>query len=192
MKSISRTKSADQRYYGVAEAIVVDVNDPAKEGRVKLKFPWFDEGSISEWCRVRQLYAGNGYGTFFVPEKDDEVIVAFIHGDMRFPVVMGGLYNGQDKPSVHRDEQNDQKQIKTKAGHTITLDDSSGEEKIEIIDSSGNNHLIINAVDNTIAIQANSDISIQSQTGKLTLIATDITIDASNQMILRGTSVNIN
>ena len=75
--SQARSRSTDQRYYGVAEAIVTDVNDPEKEGRVKLRYPWFDDQTVSDWCRVRQLYAGNGYGTFFVPEVGDEVLVVF-------------------------------------------------------------------------------------------------------------------
>ena len=56
----------------------------------------------SDWCRVVQPYAGNGYGAVFVPEKGDEVLVAFVHGDMRFPIVIGGLYNGKDKPPTAR------------------------------------------------------------------------------------------
>ena len=49
-----------------------------------------------------QFYAGNGYGAFFVPEVGDEVLVAFTHGDMRMPIILGGLYNGVDKPVTYR------------------------------------------------------------------------------------------
>src|SRR5688572_28993399 len=108
----SRSRSTDQRYYGVAEAIVTDVNDPEQEGRVKLKYPLFDDNTVSDWARVRQLYAGKGYGTFFIPEVDDEVLVAFVHGDMKMPIVLGGLYNGSDKPSMFRDDSTDPKLIR--------------------------------------------------------------------------------
>ena len=101
---VPRSLSTDQRYYGVYEALVSDVNDPANEGRVKIKMPWFDEQMETEWCRVRQFYAGNGYGAFFVPEVGDEVLIAFIQGDMRQPIILGGLYNGNDKPPSHRDD----------------------------------------------------------------------------------------
>ena len=48
--------------------------------------------------RRASSYAGNGYGSFFVPEVGDEVLVAFVQGDMRYPIILGGLYNGEDKP----------------------------------------------------------------------------------------------
>lgn len=129
-RTVPRARSTDRRYYGLVEAIVVE-NDGDDEGRVKVKFPWFDGGAtISEWCRVSQLYAGGGYGSVFVPEKDDEVLVAFVHGDMRFPIVLGGLYNGVDKPPTARDGGRDQKTIRTKAGHEVLFDDSAKEIRI--------------------------------------------------------------
>src|SRR5262245_64193000 len=91
-----RSRSTDQRYYGVAAARVTYVNYTQELGRVKLKFPWFDQNMETEWCRVRQFYAGNQYGAFFIPEVGDEVLVSFIHGDMRLPIILGGLYNGKD------------------------------------------------------------------------------------------------
>ena len=100
MTLVARSTSTDKRYYGVCEGIVVDNEDPEQQGRIKVKLPWFDDETVTEWCRVRQAYAGNGYGMFFIPEVDDEVLVAFIHGDLRLPVILGGLYNGIDKPAT--------------------------------------------------------------------------------------------
>lgn len=129
-RTAPRARSTDRRYYGVVEAIVVE-NEGDDEGRVKVKFPWFDGGgSVTEWCRVSQLYAGGGYGSVFVPEKDDEVLVAFIHGDMRFPIVLGGMYNGVDKPPTARKDGKDQKIIRTRAGHEVLLDDGAKEVRI--------------------------------------------------------------
>lgn len=181
----SRSRSTDQRYYGVAEAIVTDVNDPEHEGRVKVTYPWFDDNTVSDWCRVRQLYAGPGYGTFFVPEKDDEVLVAFIHGDMTQPIVLGGLYNGNDKPSVYRDDKakKDPKLIRTKGGQQILLDDSSGKEKIQIVDKAGNT-IVIDAVAKTITVEAHSNITVQSKSG-------NVTVEAKGTLLLKGAAVNI-
>ena len=130
--AMSPSGSTELRYYGVYEALVSDVNDPAKEGRVKIKIPWFDPGLETEWCRVRQFYAGNGYGAFYVPECGDEVLIAFIKGSMSEPVILGGLYNGSDKPPSHRDDQTDQKMLRTKAGHEFLLDNSPGKERVRI------------------------------------------------------------
>ena len=129
-RTVPRARSTDRRYYGVVEAIVVE-NEGDDEGRIKVQFPWFDGGSTTtEWCRVSQLYAGGGYGSVFVPEKGDEVLVAFVHGDMRFPIVLGGLYNGVDKPPTARTDGRDQKIIRTKAGHEVLLDDGAKEIRI--------------------------------------------------------------
>jgi phage baseplate assembly protein V len=187
----SRSRSTDQRYYGVAEALVTDVNDPEREGRVKVKYPWFDDQTVSDWCRVRQLYAGGGYGTFFVPEVGDEVLVAFVHGDMRMPIVLGGLYNGTDKPSVYRDDSTDPKLIRTKGGHQILLDDSAGKERIEIVDKQGN-ALVIDAVANTITLEAQSNVTVESKTGTLLLKGATVKIEASGTMTLTGSTINLN
>ena len=127
-----RSRSADRRYYGVVEAIVAEVEDSGEEARVKVKFPWFDDAMVTEWCRVAQPYAGNGYGFVFVPEQDDEVLVAFVHGDMRMPIVIGGLYNGKDKPPTARKKDNDQKMVRTKLGHELMLDDTEKTQRVRL------------------------------------------------------------
>jgi uncharacterized protein involved in type VI secretion and phage assembly len=136
MSSPARSRSTDKRFYGVVEAIVQESTGD-DEGRVKVTFPWFDGGTVTDWCRVCQLYAGNGYGSTFVPEQGDEVVVAFVHGDMRFPIVLGGLYNGKDKPAVAPVDGKDQKTIRTKAGHQLTFDDQSGQAAVRVTSAGG-------------------------------------------------------
>ena len=130
-------RSTERRFFGVVEAIVADVNDPEGEGRIKCTFPWLDEMTVSEWCRVSQFYAGPGYGAFWIPEVRDEVLVAFVHGLMCQPIVLGGLYNGKDKPSTQRKDDLDQKLFRTKAGHQILLDDSKDKHAITITTNGG-------------------------------------------------------
>jgi phage baseplate assembly protein V len=149
--TLPRSRSTDQRYYGVYEALVSDVNDPAKEGRVKIKMPWFDAEMETEWCRVRQFYAGSNYGAFYVPERGDEVLIAFVQGDMRYPVILGGLYNGNDKPPSHRDDETDQKLLRTKAGHEFLLDDSPGKERVRLT-TKGGHELDLSDVDKKVVV----------------------------------------
>lgn len=119
-----RAESLHQPHPGVCTGIVEENEDPDKEGRVKVRFPWLDNRTVTEWCRVVQPYAGNKYGIMFVPEKKDEVLISFVHGDMNEPVVIGGLYNAKDKPPGFRQQQTDKKVIRTKAGHELLFDDS--------------------------------------------------------------------
>lgn len=196
MTAQSRTRTTDRRYFGVYEAIVMEVNDDAKEGRVKVKFPWFDEQTTAEWCRVRQPYAGNDYGAFFVPEVGDEVLVAFIQGDMRFPVILGGLYNGKDKPPTSRAADKDQKMIRTKGRHEILLDDTANKERVWIKTKGG--HLAdLSDVDKKVTIQTagNHQLTLDDQGKKATMqtaggpkveiddAAKKITIDADGKSI---------
>ena len=176
---VPRSLSTDQRYYGVYEALVSDVNDPANEGRVKIKMPWFDEQMETEWCRVRQFYAGNGYGAFFVPEVGDEVLIAFIQGDMRQPIILGGLYNGNDKPPSHRDDQTDQKLVRTKGGHEFLLDDSSGKERVRIT-TQGGHQLDLSDADNTVSVTTSGGQSITMSPGTITLQADAIVLSGSS------------
>jgi uncharacterized protein involved in type VI secretion and phage assembly len=187
-----RSRSTDRRFYGIAEAIVTDNDDPENEGRVKVRLPWFDEEMITEWCRVRQPYAGSGYGWYLVPEVGDEVLVAFIHGDLRLPVILGGLWNGKDKPSVHRGAGKDPKLLRTKKGHEILLDDSDGAEKIVIVDSGGKNRITLDVT--------GSSITVESTSGKLTLRGREVEIEAQQgikvtaggTLDLKGSTINLN
>ena len=86
-----------RRVAGVAIGIVTSVNDPEGRGRVRLNFPWLDLNS-SDWAPVAAPMAGSKRGVFFMPEVDDEVLVAFEHGDFDHPFVVGFLWNGVDKP----------------------------------------------------------------------------------------------
>jgi len=156
----SRSRTTDRRYYGLAEAIVVAVNDPLQEGRVKLTFPWFDPSMITDWVRVCQLYAGDGYGSLFVPEEKDEVLVAFIHGDMRLPIVLGGLYNGKDKPPTFRASDRDQKMVRTKGGHEVLLDDTQGKKRVSVR-TAGGHKIDLHDDDRRIAITSTAGQSIE-------------------------------
>ncbi|MBQ0983519.1 VgrG-related protein [Streptomyces sp. F63] len=85
------------RLPSVANALVTDVQDPLRQGRVKLRFPWLDDTYISDWTRTVQ-YGGVQGGGLITPSVNDEVLVAFDRGALDHPYVIGSLYNGRDKP----------------------------------------------------------------------------------------------
>lgn len=167
---VPRSRSTDQRYYGVAEGIVTDVMDPLKEGRIKVQFPWFDNSMESEWCRVRQFYAGNGYGAFFIPEVGDEVLIAFTHGDMRLPIVLGGLYNGKDAPPSYRADDKDEKLFRTKAGHQLTFFDTKGKEAVKLETKGGHAALLSDEKKQiTVTSTGGHSIDLDDQAKKITV-----------------------
>ena len=196
--------------YGVLVGVVTNNEDPDGLGRVKVRFPWLagdDVAAESNWARMAAPMAGPDRGLYFLPEVDDEVLVAFEHGKIEFPYVLGALWNGTDTPPEANDGSNARRTIKSRSGHVITLDDTDGAETIEIIDSSGNNSIVISTADNTITIKAEADITIEAG-GALKLVGNGITISSQaeitaeaggtmdlksdQQVNIKGATVNIN
>lgn len=204
----SRPDTAD-RFFGVTVGIVTNNQDPDALGRVKVRFPWLSDQDESHWARVLSPMAGKERGLFFLPEVDDEVLVAFEHGMAEFPYILGALWNGKDKPpETNADGKNNLRFLKSRSGHIIRLDDTDGAEKIEIIDKSGKNSVVVSTEENTITISADADITIQSNNGKLILsgngveitskaalkleASQNMDIKAGPQMTIKGQMVQIN
>ena len=197
------------RISGVVVGVVTNnQDDPDGLGRVKVKFPWLSNDEESFWARVAVPMAGKERGFYFLPEVEDEVLVAFEHGDPRFPYVLGSLWNGQDKPPEKNDGKNNVRVIKSRSGHVIRLNDEDGKEKIEIIDKSGKNSIVFDAAQNTITVTADKDISLSATKGTIKLDAQKIEIKSSadtrleagagmdvkatGTMNIKGATVNIN
>jgi uncharacterized protein involved in type VI secretion and phage assembly len=154
---------------GVVIAQVTDNNDPNDQARVKLKFPWLDDSYESDWARITQLGAGPNSGALWIPEKDDEVLVAFEFGDIRRPYVVGSLFNGQDTPNLGNSLFDNGKVKRrgfiSRAGHKfIFFDDDSGDKKgIAFISSDGKLKISLNETNSEIHIESQGKIHVQSQ-----------------------------
>ena len=165
---------------GVVIGIVTNNSDPDGLSRVKVKFPRLSDTDESFWARVAAPMAGNDRGTYFLPEVDDEVLVVFEHGDVRFPYVLGSLWNGKDKaPADNGDGNNNLRLIKSRSGHLIKLNDEDGKETVEIVDGSGKNSFVIDMANNTVTITADRDIVLAAPQGTIRLAAKDIEIKSS-------------
>ncbi|HJY84304.1 MAG TPA: phage baseplate assembly protein V [Candidatus Binatia bacterium] len=197
------------RFYGVVVGVVTNNRDPDNMHRVKVRFPWLSNEVESNWARVATPMAGKDRGAYFLPEVNDEVLVAFEHGRVDHPYVLGCLWNGQDTaPENNTDRENNHRTIKSRSGHVVRLNDAAGKETIEIIDKSGNNKIVVNTADNSIIIEARADITIKSATGKLTLEANGIELKsqagitaqatqsmdlkANAQVTVKGATINLN
>ena len=168
------------RISGVVVGVVTNTQDPAGLGRVKVKFPWLSDSEESFWARVATPMAGKGRGFYFLPEVEDEVLLAFEQGDARFPYVLGALWNGQDKPPESNENgENNIRSIRSRSGHVIRLNDTDGEEKIEILDKSGKNTIVIDTAKNTITMTSEKDITLSASKGTIKLDAQKIEIKSS-------------
>ena len=204
MSILDALESEDQevgKIYGVAAGVVTNNKDEKKIGRIKLKFPWLSDNNETDWVRIATFMAGSERGSFFLPEVGDEVLVAFEQGDLNHPYVIGALWNDTAKPpETNADGKNNFRLIKSRSGHIIKLDDTAGNEKIEIVDKSNSNKIIIDTKDNKISIISNKDIEISAPSGKVTISGNEIEIkstttakiEASAEMTVKGATVNIN
>jgi type VI secretion system secreted protein VgrG len=112
-------------------AFVTDNNDPQKLGRVKVRFFWQTDGQSSPWIRSVHLYGGSGYGSYFVPEINSEVLVGFEGGDPQLPYIIGPLNNSEWKPDGDWvSSSNDIKTIRSRSGHTVEFNDKKGSEEL--------------------------------------------------------------
>jgi type VI secretion system secreted protein VgrG len=85
------------RIKGVQTAVVLQVvDDPEGLGRIRVRFPWDARGDGSAWARL--AFANGGESLWTLPMVGDEVLVGFVDGDPREPVILGGLFNGVDIP----------------------------------------------------------------------------------------------
>ncbi|MEP6620360.1 MAG: phage baseplate assembly protein V [bacterium] len=178
---------------GVVIGLVTNNNDPDGLSRVKVKFPWLSGLNESYWARVASPMAGNDRGAFFLPEIDDEVLVMFAHGDVRFPYVIGSLWNGKDKPPAdNADGKNNVRVIKSRSGHVIRLNDEDGKETLEIVDGTGKNSVVIDTATNSITISADGDITLAAPNGAIRLSGKAIDIESSADSTLSaGTSMTV-
>ena len=161
------------------QAVVVSNNDPKKLGRVQVRMNWQEGGMQTSWIRVLTPDAGTSdkvsanRGFVFIPEKGDQVMVAFRYDDPNRPFVLGSLFHG--KSGTGGGSGNKTKSLTTRSGSTVTLDDNDG--SITIADPSGS--VVILHGDNTITIASNDKISIHSK--EIEMLADDkIRIEAKN------------
>ena len=162
------------------QAVVLSNDDPKKLGRVQVRMNWQSGSMQTSWIRVLTPDAGTSdkvstnRGFVFIPEKGDQVMVAFRYDDPNRPFVLGSLFHG--KSGTGGGGSNKTKSLTTRSGCTVTLDDEKG--SITIADPSGSS-IILNG-DKTITIDAKD---------KITLHSKEIEIHADEKIRAEGDSV---
>lgn len=170
------------KVYEPVVAVVTDNKDPSKLGRVKVKIPILSEKDTTFWAPIVMMGAGKNRGWFFIPEKDDEVLVLFEHGDMDRPLVVGAMWGGKDKPpDNNKDGDNPRRMIKSRAGSKITFDDK--EKKLVIEDGKGKAKITFDSNNNKIIVEAlEGDVCIQAPQGDLQILAKEAELKAGKSL----------
>lgn len=193
---------------GVAIALVTQNKDDEKMCRVKVSYPWHDQPRESYWARLSAPMAGKDRGFVMIPEVGDEVLVAFEREDLRFPYILGALWNGKDTPPIANDDgKNDKRIIKSRDGHFLLYDDNSttGEVVLThkkgrriaftkdgwVVEDENGNKVRVDTTSGAMTIEAKGQLNIKA--ASITIEATGtVEMKASATMTIRGSLVNIN
>lgn len=124
------------RYYGIYPAVVTDNKDPKGMGRLQVKSSVFGHvDPVGNW--VAPLFSDMMYDP---PEKDSDVWIQFVSGNINSPVYVGTRKVPGDERFSEFQESNKEPHIrglKTKYGHKIVFYDSSDNPKIEVTTKGG-------------------------------------------------------
>ncbi len=186
----SGAADGERRLPGVAVALVTDVKDPLEQGRVRLSFPWLSDDYVSDWARSAQ-FGGERGGGVISPEVGDEVLVAFDRGALDHPYVLGGLYNGRDKPSAHDTPLVDRtsgrvnrRSLVSRSGNRLELLDApAGPRGVRLRTGDESMTVHLDQTRSTITVRGDGSVSIEG--ARSVTVATEGTLD------LRGTTVNL-
>jgi phage protein D len=181
---------------GVVPALVTNVNDGDNLARVKLSFPWLSDTYETDWVRVVQDGAGSKRGFVVLPEVNDEVLVAFEHGDIRRPYVIGGLYNGEDVPQLGDgfvDGQSGQVQLRgfvSRNGHGLVFLDRDRDDGIELVTGDESLRISLNKSETTIEVESNGDVKIDAQ-GDVSIQGKELKLSAQSGVTIDGGGGNV-
>lgn len=205
--------------------IVTDNQDPDQKGRVKVGLKAVGEEYESSWLPVTTLYgSSDGGGVFFLPEVDDNVLVAFTGTNPDNGYILGTVWTDDIPPpeseensdaDLNGDGDNNIRFIKSRAGQMLIFDDTSDEEKLQILGKEAQSRIEMLVADELINIETDKDMIISAK-GKLAFEADecemtidkefkleadsilmessskDIEVKASNNLALEGTTVKLN
>ncbi|WP_104139118.1 VgrG-related protein [Arthrobacter sp. ZGTC131] len=192
---------------GVVNAVVTAAKDPENQGRVKVKFPVLSDNYESWWARTVQAGAGASRGAVVLPEVGDEVLVAFGHGSFQQPFVLGGLYNGQDKPDKPWADHVGSTDgavtrrafvsrtgmivefVESPDGEKLTVSTSGGKQKISLVQKPDAAIEILS--EGPVSVTAKKDVAVTTSTGAVTIKGKKVTVEALSELELKGATVKI-
>jgi uncharacterized protein involved in type VI secretion and phage assembly len=176
---------------GLVEGLVTDNVDPELLGRVRVKFPTLPDMPESWWARLAMPMAGRERGWMTIPEIGDEVLVSFVHGDHDNAIVLGSLYNGVDTPPyANEDKENNLRVFQSRSGHRLTFDDTSGEERIELITHNEEIRLIWDAKEKVLSVYSGKDIIVEA-VETVSWKCKDFVLEATNSISMKTKTMEV-
>ncbi|MGH9226702.1 MAG: VgrG-related protein [Acidimicrobiales bacterium] len=180
---------------GLVIGIVTNNKDPEGLGRIKVKFPTLSDQEESWWARVAAIGAGPERGLSVLYEINDEVLVAFEHGDLRRPIILGGLWSTQKKPHMGGKETDtagvEARTWRSRTGHTVALNDSTMPATSFVSITLADKKTVLKMAEDKVLLHSPTPITIESDQGITIKATADLTIDAMNITMKAQNAINI-
>ena len=179
---------AIQQVNGLLNGIVKKIAaDPEAQYRILVEVPVLDNSGKGIWARLSNFYASNGAGAFFMPEIGDEVVLGFLNGDARYPLVLGSVYSSASHPpfkGLVPGDENQLKAIVSRSGIALQFDD---ENKVLTLFTPAGNAVALNEEDKAVSLQDQNGNSIVMNTSGIRMKSSkDINIEAANAITLKA------
>lgn len=201
-------RETDGGLRGLAVGVVTDNQDPDGLARVRVRLPWQPEEQDSFWARVAVPMALANQGVYFLPSVGEEVLCGFEMGDLTHPCVIGCVWSGNmPPPATNDDNQNDIRQIKTRADSELTFFDGDppsiklaladgkelymDDQGIVVKDENGNK-FEIQSGSNTVSIVSQGELKLEGTTGVKIKSGGPAEFKSSATMTIKGAMVQIN
>ncbi|XCN73116.1 MAG: type VI secretion system tip protein VgrG [Candidatus Electrothrix aestuarii] len=171
---------------GLQIGVVVKLDgDPLKLHRIQVKVPVLQAETEGIWARLASCYASNSFGSFVLPEVDDEVVLGYFNNDPSHPVIIGSLYNGQHPPPYKIEKKNNIKAFVSREKLTVELDE---EKKVITVKTPGKNTIVISDEDKGILLKDQNDNTIKLNDSGISIESPkDIKITAKGKIDIKST-----
>jgi uncharacterized protein involved in type VI secretion and phage assembly len=167
-------------------AVVKSVRDPDGKGRVQVRLHGADpDGEALLWARVAVPFAGSNYGAFMIPGVDEQVVVVFCGGDVRYPIVIGALWTGADDlPEQLSGDKVDRWTLTGKDGTRIAIvEEGAGQAKVEIETPNG--------AKATLTDQSGGEITLTVGTNTLTMDTSGVSIETAGEFSVQCATMTV-
>jgi uncharacterized protein involved in type VI secretion and phage assembly len=177
---------AGPRWFGLYPAIVTDLLDPDRKGRIQVRFPSFGEAGrgVRAWATLLTPYADDDQGLEILPEIDSQVVVGFEAGDPSRPYIVGSCWNGRAALPEAAQGANNLRTLKTRSGSVLQFDDTVGAAKVTVSMQSGHKLVMDDAM---------QEITVQHSNGcKIVInVAGQVSITANATVEVNASAVNL-
>jgi len=179
-------------YFGLYPALVTNIQDPDKLGRIEVKFPWLSsdgEQGVRAWATLLSPYADKNQGLQILPENDSQVVVGFEAGDPRRPYIVGSCWNGIESMPEKAKEANNLRILKTRSESVLEFDDTEGAPKVTLTTKAGNKLVLDEGQGEVSLTHSNGCVIKMTQAGKIEIQANStVDVTAATLNVHAGTA----